>query len=313
MGKIKAIIKLIRPTQYYKNALVFLGAIFAERLMGPNLHELFWTYYLLIVGFICFCMISSSNYIINDIIDMKKDKLHKEKKNRPLPSGKISKSFAIILFLIFLITPLAVSFIISYQINDYWFFIFVILIFITGQAYNIYLKKISIVDILALSLNYIWRALGGCILVNILISPWLSLSVFLGALFLVLCKRRSDLQLIGEDEAHKHKVVYEIYSIKLLDQMITIATAALLFDFCIYSVNKYLISGEYYLFTLPVFFYIIFRYLTLTYIKEGVARKTERAFFDKGIIIGGIIFIILIMIIIYFPWILDFISTLPKL
>ncbi|MHA1230739.1 MAG: UbiA prenyltransferase family protein [Candidatus Helarchaeota archaeon] len=313
MGKIKAIIKLMRPRQYYKNALVFLGAIFAERLLGPDLSELMWTYTLLIIGFICFCLISSSNYIINDIIDMPKDKMHEEKKNRPLASGEISRFLAIILFIICLFVPLGISLYISYLIDDYWFFIFVLLIFITGQIYNLYFKNISIVDILTLSVNYIWRALGGCILVNILISPWLSLTVFLGALFLVLCKRRSDLQLIGEEDAHKHKPVYEIYNIKLLDQLITASTAALLMDYCIYSVNKYLFYGEYYLISLPVFFYIIFRYLTLTYTKEHVARKTERAFLDKGMIIGGGIFIVLIFIITYFPEVLDFISTLPRL
>ena len=313
MSKIRALIKLLRINQYYKNGLVFLGAIFAGSLISPNLLEVFTVYYYLIIGFLCFCMISSSNYIINDIIDMKKDRLHKEKKNRPLASGEISKIVAIILFIVFFITPLIVSFYISYQLNNYWFFIFVLLIFITGQAYNLYFKRISTVDILTLSLNYIWRAFGGCILVNKLASPWLSLSVFLGALFLVLCKRRNDLVLIGEEEAHKHKEVYEIYSIKLLDQMITISTAALLVDYCIYSVLKYINDKEYFLFSLPVFFYLIFRYLSLIYIKEGVARKTERAFFDKGIIIGGSIFIILLIIIIYYPGILDFISTLPAI
>ncbi|MHA1753218.1 MAG: UbiA prenyltransferase family protein [Candidatus Helarchaeota archaeon] len=313
MSKIKSFIKLLRPTQYYKNALIFLGAIFAERLMGPNLSEVLWTYFLLFVGFVCFCMISSSNYIINDILDIKKDRMHDEKSSRPLASGEISKTFAILLFLIFLVVPLGISLFISYLINDYWFFVFVLLIFITGQIYNLYFKRISVVDILTLSVNYIWRALGGCILVNILISPWLSLSVFLGALFLVLCKRRNDLKLIGEDEAYKHKEVYEIYSLKLLDQMITIATAALLFDYCIYSVIKFINNGEYYLISIPIFFYLVFRYLSLIYIKEDIARKTERAFFDVGIIIGSLIFIILILIIIYFPFILDFISTLPKL
>ncbi|TFF89047.1 MAG: hypothetical protein EU549_01930 [Promethearchaeota archaeon] len=311
MGKLRAILKLIRPTQYYKNALVFLGAIFAESLVFG------YVWPILIAGFIIFCMISSSNYIINDIIDMKKDQLHKEKKGRPLASGEISRTFAIILFLIFLITPLVASFYLSYYINNYWFFVFVILIFVTGQAYNLYLKRISTVDILTLSLNYIWRALGGCILINILVSPWLTLTVFLGALFLVLCKRRNDLKLIGEEEAYKHKEVYEIYSLKLLDQMITAVTATLLIDYCIYSVFKYIgiPSGppEYFIFTLPVFFYLIFRYLSLTYTKEDVARSTERAFMDKGILIGGVIFVILIIIVIYFPEVLEFISTLPEL
>ncbi|TFF86357.1 MAG: hypothetical protein EU551_01710 [Promethearchaeota archaeon] len=306
MGKFRAIIGLLRPKQYYKNFLVFLGAIFAEALIN------IYVWPLLIIAFICFCMISSSNYIINDIIDMKKDRLHEEKKNRPLASGLVSRKLAIVLFLIFLIVPIVVSYFVSYYVNNYWFVVFVILIFVTGQAYNLYLKRISIVDVLSLSLNYIWRALGGCVLINILISPWLSLTVFLGALFLVLCKRRNDLKLIGEEEAHKHKEVYEIYNLKLLDQMITLTTAALLIDFCIYSVDKYIV-GEYFLIALPVFFYLIFRYLSLTYIKEGVARKTERAFTDKGMLIGGFIFILLIIIIIYYPHFLDFISTLPDL
>ena len=308
MGKIKALIKLLRPTQYYKNALVFLGAIFSGILLD-------WTYWpLLILGFISFCMISSSNYIINDIIDMKKDKLHEEKKNRPLPSGEIPVWIAIVLFIIFLLVPIGIGFYISYYIVfNYWFLLFIILVFFTGQVYNLYFKRISVVDILTLSLNYIWRALAGCILINELASPWLTLSVFLGALFLVLCKRRNDLALMGEAEAHKHKEVYEIYTIQLLDQMITAATAALLVDYCIYSLFKFLYEDVYLLMTLPIFFYVVFRYLSLVYIKEGVARKTERAFLDKGIIIGGIVLIIMVILVLYFPSIFEFIADLPAI
>ena len=77
-------LQLLRPHQWYKNLIIFIGLVFSQNLF--NIDYLITT----AIGFIVLCSISGANYIINDIIDLKKDKKHPVKKNRPLASGEIN-------------------------------------------------------------------------------------------------------------------------------------------------------------------------------------------------------------------------------
>lgn len=297
--KIKNILKLIRIRQFYKNVLIFFGAFFSESLLNFSLY----TY--LIVGFITLCCASSINYITNDLIDIEKDKLHPEKlEGRPLASGEISKTFAFFL-IILLAGIIGISLI---WIANWNFMIMVILIIITGQVYNLFLKKYAFIDILCLSIIYLWRALAGCFLIEVFISPWLFLAIFEIALFLVIAKRKGDLMLLGKDNAIAHKKSYDKYSINLLEQFHAIIAGSLFITYSLYLIIHFqLFSAESVniheylaILTIPLILYIIFRYMYLTSARPEIARNTEKALLDKGMIVAGICLLAILSYSFYF-------------
>ncbi|MBY9002745.1 MAG: UbiA family prenyltransferase [Candidatus Lokiarchaeota archaeon] len=309
-NKIRNIITLLRVRQYYKNVLIFVSIFFSKRLFDFSL------YIPLIFGFILLCCTSSFNYIINDIIDIEYDKKHTEKlKKKPLASGDLSIYFAVaVLIVLIAITVMSLLFLIP----NWDFALMIILIVITGQVYNHFLKNYAFIDILILSTGYLWRALAGCMIIEEFISAWLFLVIFEIAMFLSIAKRKGDLQFLGKDKAIEHKKVYDQYSIKLLDQFHVMIAGSLFMTYSLYlilkfnlfeqeSVNLWEYSA---IFTIPILFYIIMRYTYLTSAKPEIARRPERAFLDKSILIAGFIFLATIFITFYFEQIISFFSSL---
>ncbi|MFW9827842.1 MAG: UbiA family prenyltransferase [Candidatus Thorarchaeota archaeon] len=302
-NKIRSIFYLLRIRQYYKNVLVFVGIFFSQNIFDISL------YLNLIIGFIILCCTSSFNYIINDIIDINKDKMHSEKiEKKPLASGDLSVSTAI-LILILLVGTITLLFFLF--IPNLAFISTTILIIITGQLYNHFLKKYAFIDIIILSTGYLWRALAGCAIIEVFISAWLYLAIFEVALFLGIAKRKGDLILLGKDKAIEHKKVYSQYSLELLDRFHVIVASSLFMTYSLYLVLTFFFEPglttpyEYLvILTIPLALYIIMRYMYLTSSKPEVARSTEKAFLDKGIIIAGIVLIIVLFIAFYFEQIL---------
>lgn len=302
--KIRSILTLLRIRQYYKNILIFVSLFFSKNLFNFSL------YFTLILGFILLCCTSSFNYIINDIIDIENDEKHLEKlKKKPLASGELSIFIAvIILIVIALFTTLCLIFIIP----NLQFTIMILLIILTGQAYNHIFKNYAFIDVLVLSLGYLWRALAGCIIINEFISAWLFLVIFEIAMFLSLSKRKGDLQFLGEDKAIEHKKVFDQYSDKLLGQFQVIISGSLFMTYSLYLILKFNLFEpesinlwEYIaIFTIPILFYIVMRYTYLTSAKSEIARNPERALLDKGILFAGLIFLGILFITFYFDQII---------
>ncbi|MFW9819868.1 MAG: UbiA prenyltransferase family protein, partial [Candidatus Thorarchaeota archaeon] len=289
--------------QYYKNILVFVGIFFSQRLFETT------QYFNLLIGFIILCFTSSINYIINDLRDIKKDRTHPEKiQKKPLASGEISLFFAGLLLIILVgIIFILIFFIIA----NLGFIFFIITIFITGQLYNHLLKKYAFIDIIILSTGYLWRALAGCAIIGEYVSAWLFLAIFEVALFLSIAKRKGDLILLGKDKAVEHKEVYDQYSLTLLNQFHLIIAGSLFMTYSLYLILKFnlfesSIPGsaalyEYFsILTIPIALYIIMRYMYLTSSKPEIARSTEKAFLDKGIIIAGFILLVILFSAFYF-------------
>jgi 4-hydroxybenzoate polyprenyltransferase len=300
-SKIKSIFQLLRVRQFYKNVLIFVGIFFSQNLFDISL------YFQLFIGFILLCCASSFNYIINDIRDIESDKLHPEKlSKRPLASGALSQSFAYILLIllagIMILIPIFI-------IPNIYFSFMVLLIILTGQLYNYFLKNYIFIDILILSTGYLWRALAGCILIKEYVSAWLFLAIFEIAIFLSIAKRKGDLKILGRDTAIEHKKVYDQYSQKLLDQFHVIVAGALFMTYSLYLINRFRLDepGVPHIFeylsilTIPVSLYILMRYMYLTSAKPEIARNTEKAFLDKGIIIAGLVLMIILFFSFYFP------------
>jgi len=306
-SKIRSTINLLRVRQYYKNVLIFVGVFFSERIFDVTL------YFPLILGFILLCCASSFNYIINDILDVERDKKHPEKlKKKPLASGDLPVYFAVLL-LLFISAFMIFSLV--FLIPNINFIFMIILIIITGQFYNHFFKNYAFIDISILSTGYLWRALSGVVIINEYISAWLFLAIFEIAMFLSIAKRKGDLMLLGEDKAVEHKKVYDQYSLKLLDQFHVMIASSLFMTYSLYLMYKFNLfelpinPQEYFvIFTIPISLYLIMRYMYLTSAKPEIARRTEKAFFDKGIITAGFFLFLILSFSFYYDVIVGLFS-----
>ncbi len=223
MAEIKDYVKLLRPWQWYKNLVVFLALIFTSNLFQTEL--LINT----IIGLIAMCLVSSSNYILNDIVDRKKDSFHPEKKYRPISSGKISVKIAMAISGLFMIVGLSLGAMMSLSFCS----ILVLLLIITN-LYTLVLKKEAIIDIVTISILFVLRAVAGAVIIDVVISPWLLLCTMFVALFLASSKRTSELMMLGKN-AHKHRDVYKKYNLRTSVQITTIAATLLLLAYSMYS------------------------------------------------------------------------------
>ncbi len=284
MAKIKDYVNLMRVRQWYKNLIVFLALIFAEKLFHTNL------FLLTIVAFFSLSFVSSSGYIINDIIDRNKDALHPEKKSRPIASGKVKIPQAIIFFLALLVVGLIIAYILSPP-----FFIAVSSLFILTQIYSLYLKHILFADILTISTLFVIRALSGTYIIESSVSPWLILCPFFLASFLSVGKRHSDKLLMKENSKETRKVLDQ-YTPQLTNNLMNISITLLIICFTLYS---FLSGFQELIYTLPLGLYTIFRFYYLISYGSIIARHPEKMIHDKPLIIGALLWSAMTIIVVY--------------
>ena len=278
------LIKLCRPQQWYKNFLVFLPLIFVGRLFEKEL------LLLSIAGFVALCFMSSTNYILNDLFDMKKDRLNSEKKSRPLASGAVKPWQALIIAVVLF----AASIWIALNFSKYFTYSLLFL-FVTTLWYSVVLKKEAILDILLIGVNFITRSISGTFLINVSISPWLVLCTFFLSLFLSTAKRQSELAFLGE-HAQMHRSVLKKYTPQLTNALIIISTALLIVSYSLYS---FLSNYKHLFFTIPIALYVITRYLYLAYSGSEIARHPEKAIKDWKLMLGMLLLVLLDLFIIY--------------
>jgi len=276
---LKELITSMRPKQWYKNLILLVGIVFSHNLFSLSM------WFAVISAFTIFCMISGGDYIINDILDIERDKRHPIKRKRPIASGRLKKSHAILFASVLIIIALCGS----YLINSL-FFIVSLMFFVLHNAYTLFLKHIILVDVLTISTNFVIRAIAGCLAISVLISPWLILCAFLLALFLALGKRRHELILLGE-EAKKHRKILEEYSTEMLDQMIGITSGALIISYSLYT---FLADNNYMMLTIPFAVYGLFRYLFLVH-ATNFGGETEMIFKDKGMLLCMVLWAVLVV------------------
>jgi len=282
---VKELITTMRPKQWYKNLVIFVGIIFSLNLLN------FQMWLDVISAFAIFCMLSGSEYIINDIIDVEKDRKHPKKCKRPIASGKLKVSHALLFAIILIIVAGGGAYLINTQ------FLVVSITYFLILSYSLFLKHLIIVDILVISIGFVIRAIAGCLAINVFISPWLVICAFLLALFLALGKRRHELILLAEN-AKEHRRILEGYSVEMLDQMISITTGALIISYSLYT---FLTDNICMMFTIPLVIYGLFRYLFLVHSKN-IGEEPEMLFKDKGMVICMVLWVVLVMAILYgFP------------
>ena len=280
----------MRPRQWTKNAIVFAALIFDGKLMAP---ELVVTTLLVAV---LFCLVSSSVYLMNDLVDIEKDRQHPRKRARPLPSGQLNPRIAMVAALLLAIVGLA---------GAYWIaplVALVVLVYLLQNiAYSFYLKNIVIVDVMVLSLGFLLRVLAGVIAVDVTnFSPWLYVCVTLLALFLGFGKRRHEIVLLAES-ASNHRSSLRHYNLALLDQIIGMITTSTLVAYTLYSfeATTSLVGGGRMLLTAPFVFYFLARYLYLIHVRKQGGAPDELLLSDRPLLINTALWTAAVLVLIY--------------
>ena len=295
MNKISSIISLLRVQQWYKNIIIFFGIVFALELVSPA------NIFVSILGFIALCLITSAGYIRNDILDLQQDKIHPEKCKRPLPSGQITLKKANTVFLIIIGIGLLLSFSL-----DLLFGVFMIALIINTEIYSRITKNIVFLDVFAIGINFVIRAVCGIVLINTPISPWIVFGVFCVALFLGFMKRKSEIITL-KNSADSHRKVLKHYTKSLLNISVFISAMMVLAIFTIYSVIGPFDDGRLIL-TIPFIALIILRQPYLSKINHILIQKNE-FYKDKLTAIVIISYSIFTLILLYTDFYSNFILT----
>lgn len=279
MKRLYHLLRLLRPQQWYKNLLIFLAIIFSNNLFNSNLLKL------TLIGFVALCSVSSANYIINDIKDIKRDRLNPEKKNRPLASNKISKFEAILTAIILLALSI-------YLAKNFNFLLIIGILFVLTQFYTFGLQNIIFLDVILISINFLLRAISGALIINVEISPWLVLGVFFFAFFLAVGKRYSEFLFLK----NKYRKVLKEYDKKTLNSLLIISTTLLLICFSLFT---FLSEHNNLVWTTPLFLFLVLRYYYLIKKGSSIARNPIKAIADKQLAIGSFALTITFFIILY--------------
>lgn len=268
---LKSLIISVRPRQWYKNILLFAGIVFSANILNVSM----WA--TVILAFIYFCMLSAGEYLINDILDRERDRIHPVKSQRPIASGRLKVRHALPFALSLIVLSLLGAFL-TINLN---FLIISASYLVLGILYSLALKHLIIADVLVVSAGFVIRAAAGALAIEVFVSPWLIICTFLLALLLTLEKRWHELATLA-DQAEAHRPSLAKYSAQKLKQLVGIITGALIVSYLLYTV----FVGNYaMLLTVPFVVYGLFRYLYLVH-QKGWGAEPEVVFRDKAMLVN---------------------------
>lgn len=221
---------LLRLHHWPKNLFIFIPAFFAGSLTD-------WSVFLILVwGLICFSFVSSAVYIINDFRDRERDRLHPVKKNRPLASGQVNPTLALILALLLLGVAIPWGFILGPHFG-YSLIAYLIL----NIVYSLSLKDIAILDTLIVSSGFLIRTLAGGWLADVAISQWLVIMVFLLSFFLAIAKRRDDLILYQRGQAPL-RTSSKKYTLEFINTILSMLAGVIIVSYLMYTISDDVVS-----------------------------------------------------------------------
>lgn len=286
----KKYLKLMRVKHYLKNILVFLPLFFSNNLF--NLKKMFLT----IVGVIAFCLISSAVYIINDIMDIDKDRKHPIKKNRPIASGQVSIKKAVILasFLVVLSLLIVSVVCIYFMVTIIMPIIYILLYILLNILYSIGLKNKPILDVVILVSGFLIRVLFGGVIINVKISEWLYLTIIAISFYLGLGKRRNEFVKHNKDDTRK---VLNYYTKEFLNKNMYVCMSLAIIFYSLWSMNY---PNTWMIWTVPIVIILAMKYSLDIESNESEGDPTDVILKDKTLILMGTIFAIILFIIVYF-------------
>ena len=257
-------LRLLRPKQWTKNLLLFAALVFAEELFHPA------AFVTACLAFVAFCVASSSIYIVNDLVDVERDRLHPDKRQRPIASGAVSKGKAAALAVLLSAGALGLAFWIGHG-----FGLAVVVYMVLSHFYSFAGKNVVILDVLLIAIGFVLRAVAGAIAIDVPYSDWFVLCTLFVALFIALSKRKAEL--LAAREAAGSRPVLMKYTESALTAFTGTSMAAAVISYSIYVQDILAESGgelRLLILTVPFVIIAIFRYYLLVE-KEGLGEKPE--------------------------------------
>lgn len=292
----------LRPRQWLKNSVVFTALFLGGWLFDLDRLQTVW------MTFVAFCLVASSMYLVNDVLDRHRDRLHPTKIKRPIASAKLPVWIALTTSVILL--GLAIT--LAWDIHR------TLLAMLGGYvflqiAYSLFFKHTIIIDALLIALGFVIRVYAGAFVIAEPLSAWLLLSVAAGAWFLALGKRRSELTLMGHRVASEHRSTLLHYPEVLLDSLTTMAATATVVFFSMYTflsgkqgltflapfLPSTLEAPKLMMLTIPFVLYGVARYLYIIYEKKEADSPEVALLKDIPLLVDVIILIGLTYVIIY--------------
>ncbi|MEA3492124.1 MAG: decaprenyl-phosphate phosphoribosyltransferase [Campylobacterota bacterium] len=271
---LSSIIKLMRPHQYIKNLFIFLPLFFALKITDASL--------LLnaIIAFIAFSLTASAIYTLNDYHDIEEDREHPKKRDRPLASGAINKSQAIIILSVLLVSGFTIMVSLSLKAAG-----ILAAYVVMNIAYSFYLKHVAILDVVIIAIGFVLRLFIGSAVTDTPLSMWIVIMTFLLALFMALAKRRDDV-LIYLDTGRKMRKVIDGYTLQFLDTAMAIMASVVIVAYTIYTTSPEVVARVHseYLYLTALFVILgIMRYLQVAFVLKDSSSPTKIALKDRFI------------------------------
>lgn len=276
-----AAIRALRPKQWVKNGVLLAPLLFAKSIFaqGALVNAL--------IAVASFSLLASGVYVLNDWFDRDKDRLHPEKRKRPIAAGHLSGGAAIGVIIVCWAIAGYLGLLLSLE------FIQVLAGYLVLQFfYTFALKKMVLLDIMGIALGFILRVVAGAVAIQVVVSNWLFLCTLLGALFLGFAKRRAELSSL--EDASSHRASLADYTVPLLDQMMSICAACCILAYGLYTVSTETVAHvgtDRLKFTVPFAVYAVFRYLFLVH-KRGAGGAPEKVLLgDAPLLIDTALFL----------------------
>jgi 4-hydroxybenzoate polyprenyltransferase len=289
-GKLAAAVALLRPHQWLKNGVVLAPLVFAHRLFVP--HDVVCA----LGAMIAWCALASAGYVLNDLLDREADRVHPVKRQRPLAAGELTTAEGLGV----LATSATIGIVLAFAIGPALAALGLVYVMLQ-YAYSTLLKRIVIVDVITVATGFILRAYAGGVAIGVEVSPWLALNTFLLALFLVLARRRQEVTSLGA-VATLHREALADYSAPLLDQMMSVITAATLVAYMIYTVSPEVtgkLGTSYFHLTVPFVVFGMFRYLYLVHRRHAGDDPARLLLSDGPLLVSVVLWAIADVLLLY--------------
>ena len=294
---LRALLKTMRPRQWTKNMFIFASLVFDGKLFHPI------DFLRTLAGFGLFCIISSTVYIFNDILDLEADRQHPVKRNRPIASGKLPVRVAISVGILLALVALGAGYLLAWQ-----YALVVLVYLVMMMVYSKWLKHIPILDVMILAAGFVLRVHAGTTLIVVdRFSPWLYVIMTLLALYLGFGKRRAELAILAADtqpsaSSRTFRRVLSGYTIPLVDQFITIVSGTTIVAYSLYTFFRPdAPSNHSLMLTIPFVVYAVFRYLYLIQVENSGGEPEEILLTDRPFQIALFLWGLTILAVFYIP------------
>lgn len=274
--RLPAVLRALRPHQWVKNIFVLAAVVFARAdrtaTHPGDWHDVRQSLY----AFLAFCLGASTIYLVNDVMDVESDRAHPEKKKRPIASGEISVATALGLSGLCAAGALLLGWLAGGK--HYGVLVVVALYMAMNFAYSTKLKHIVLIDAFCIATGFLLRVKGGALAAETYVSHWLMLCTLFIALFLALCKRRAEIDLLGESRG-EHRANLREYTVGFLDQMVTVLAATTILCYTMYTVSEET-AGKFgkdnrLIYSVPFVVFGLARYMLLVETRRGGGNPTR--------------------------------------